>query len=190
MVAGDWTYEPKRDLVAGFAPLAQLKKPVFAVLGNHDVERPGPKLAKELRAALETHGVHLMEGRSMNLNGWNIVGLDDLWGGNPEQQIKPLLKNTATSPTLILTHQPDTAALLPEKNSQLTLAGHTHGGQINLPLITRRLLQATMTHPWYNGAYQTRYGTVFVTTGTGMVGAPMRFNMPPRIDVLNITYVP
>ena len=48
MVAGDWTHEPPPDLTAGLAPLAKIRHPVFAVLGNHDVESPGPPLTAPL----------------------------------------------------------------------------------------------------------------------------------------------
>jgi uncharacterized protein len=189
MVAGDWTYEPKLDLVAGFAPLAQLKAPVFAVLGNHDVERPGPKLSSALRGALSQHGVQWLEGKTILWQGWQLSGLDDLWGGRPQPQIAALAQKPAKN-RIILTHQPDTAALLPPDTAQLTVAGHTHGGQVVLPLITAALLQSTMRQPWYDGLYQSRFGQVFVSTGTGMVGLPIRFAMPPRVDVLHITQVP
>jgi predicted MPP superfamily phosphohydrolase len=189
MVAGDWTYEPKLDLVAGFSPLAQLKAPVFAVLGNHDVEKPGPKLSVALRTALRQHGVQPLEGKTVLWQGWQLSGLDDLWGGRPQPQIAALPPNPERN-RIVLTHQPDTASLMPPHTAQLTVAGHTHGGQVNLPYITTKILQHTMRQPWYDGLHQSRFGQVFVTTGTGMVGLPVRFAMPPRVDVLHLAPAP
>jgi uncharacterized protein len=188
-VAGDWTYEPKLDLLAGFAPLKQLRVPIFAVLGNHDVEKPGPKLAAQLREALTANGVQFVEGKSIVWKGWHIIGLDDLWGGRPLEQIKELFPEPATesaSNRLVLTHQPDTFALLPASVMQLGLAGHSHGGQVLLPYATDWQLRTAMKQGWYNGLYETQHGKVFVTPGIGMIGLPWRFLVPPTIDVITI----
>ena len=188
-VAGDWTYEPKLNLQTGFAPLKQLRVPVFAVLGNHDVEKPGPKLATQLRAALTANGVQFVEGKSVDWRGWQIVGLDDLWGGRPREQVATLFSQPAPKPEpyrLVLTHQPDTLALLPASAMQLGLAGHSHGGQILLPYATDWQLRTAMKQGWYNGLYETAHGKIFVTPGIGMIGLPWRFLVPPTIDVITI----
>jgi predicted MPP superfamily phosphohydrolase len=63
LIAGDLTYEPAgRALAPLFTPLSDLRAPVFAVLGNHDQQRPGPDIDTELRAALALHGVTVIEG--------------------------------------------------------------------------------------------------------------------------------
>ena len=69
---------------------------------------------------------------------------------------------------------------------QLGLMGHTHGGQIQLPWLTERVLHGIQDSPWYEGLYVTRRGPIFVTAGTGMIGLPLRLGVPPRIDVLHI----
>lgn len=184
-VAGDWTYEPKLDLHAGFAPLKQLRIPIFGVLGNHDVERPGPKLAVQLREALSANGVQFIEGKSVAWKGWELVGLDDLWGGKPQQQVAALFAQPAPN-RLVLTHQPDTLALLPASAMQLGLAGHSHGGQVLLPYAADWQLRTAMKQGWYNGLYPTPHGKVFVTPGIGMIGLPWRFLVPPTIDVITI----
>jgi predicted MPP superfamily phosphohydrolase len=186
-VAGDWTYEPKLDLLTGFAPFKQLRIPVFAVLGNHDVEKPGPKLATQLRDALAANGVQFVEGRSIAWRGWQVIGLDDLWGGKPPHaQVANLFKQAAPN-RLVLTHQPDTFALLPANAMQLGLAGHSHGGQVLLPYATDWQLRTAMKQGWYNGLYRTPHGDIFVTPGVGMIGLPWRFLVPPRIDVITIS---
>lgn len=187
VVAGDWTYEPKRDLVGGLAPLSQLRAPVFGVLGNHDLRAPGPDVEQTLRHALQTHRVQLLEGKRLAWRGWELVGIDDLWGGHPEAQIATLL--TTPSPSrLIVSHQPDAVARFPRNAAFLTLSGHTHGGQITLPYLKRHVLESGTLNPWWDGLYSTESSRLFVTPGIGMISLPARLGVPPTIDVLELTH--
>jgi predicted MPP superfamily phosphohydrolase len=189
VVAGDWTYEPHPDLKAGLAPFARIRHPVFGVLGNHDVEAPGPPLSDALRKALGTHGVQLIEGQMVSWKGWSLVGLDDHWGGAPGPQVESLwpASDSATdwSHRIVVAHQPDTLATLPPDAAFLALAGHTHGGQIWIPGLTEWVVRTTNTvQPWLNGLYQAPSGHVFVTPGIGTIGLPARLGVVPTIDVI------
>jgi len=91
---------------------------------------------------------------------------------------------------VLLTHNPDTAFEVPASiNYDLMLAGHTHGGQIRIPGLYKKVIPTE--YPFDKGLYrlaidgQTRL--VFVSPGTGMVGLPFRFNIPPQIDILTVT---
>lgn len=185
VVAGDWTYEPPLDLVAAFAPIGQLRHPVLAVLGNHDVEKPGPALQAQLRAALEQHRVTFLEGKSLQFKGWEWVGVGDYWGGQPEKDVKKVLASPNPR-RIVVTHQPDAVSLFPPHSAFLTVAGHTHGGQIQLPWLTVKNMEQFTVNPWYQGRYDLPQSTLFVTTGTGFTGLPARFLTPPRIDVLRL----
>lgn len=184
-IAGDWTYEPKLDLETGFAPLKQLTVPIFGVLGNHDLEKPGPRVADELLKALVANNVQFVEKKTISWKGWQIIGLNDLWGGHPRDEIEPLFHQPASN-RLVLTHQPDTFSLLPDNAMQVGLAGHSHGGQVYIPFATEWQLEKSIKLGWYNGLYQTPHGQVFVTPGIGMTNLPFRFAVPPTIDVLTI----
>lgn len=192
LAAGDWTHEPPLDLKQGLAPLAALRHPVFGVLGNHDVQSPGPDLTQPLREALMAHGVQLLEGRALEWKGWQLVGLDDGWGGHPERQIRSLWPASGGADPdadrrLVLTHQPDTVALLPKDAAHLSVAGHTHGGQIWIPGFTPWFLRHTNTlHPWWNGLYKTPAGPLLVTPGIGTIGLPARLAVVPTIDVVEL----
>lgn len=190
IVAGDWTHEPTQDLRSGFAPLARLRHPVWGVMGNHDVQAPGPDLTAPLREALTQHGVRLIEGQAVSLKGWELVGLDDQWGGRPQPQIERLwpggFSNDSTR-RLVVVHQPDTVALLPKGAAFLSMAGHTHGGQIWIPGFSPWFLRKTNSlQPWWNGLYDTRAGRLLVTPGVGTIGLPARLAVRPTIDRIDL----
>lgn len=188
MIAGDFTYwlAPEK-FGAAFAALSEIDAPVFAVMGNHDVGLPGPDVAAPLTQTLEAIGVRVLDDAiaAAGAGAIEIAGLSDLWA---EDQKLSLLEQRGAVPRLVLTHNPATIrTLLPRQSVDLMIAGHTHGGQINLPVITCAMLPS-MCRLTLGGLAETERGPVFVTTGTGMVGLPMRFNAAPRIDVLNVSW--
>jgi len=70
----------------------------------------------------------------------------------------------------------------------LMLAGHTHGGQVRIPGLYQHVLPVTGPFDRELHRFTSPAGErlVYVTTGTGMVGVPMRFLMPPRVDILTV----
>lgn len=188
MVAGDFTYwlAPEKFTEA-FAALGEISAPVYAVMGNHDVGLPGPDVDAPLTQTLAAIGVTVLDDSMATAGGGalEIAGLSDLWA---ENQKVSLLEKRGAVPRLVLTHNPATIrALLPRQSVDLMIAGHTHGGQINLPVVTCAMLPS-MCRLTLGGLKETERGPVFVTTGTGMVGLPMRFNAPPRVDVLTVRW--
>jgi hypothetical protein len=190
MIAGDFTYwlAPEK-FPAAFNALREIEAPVYAVMGNHDVGLPGPDVGAPLSEYLAGIGVNVLNDAVtvIEIGGQpiEIAGLSDLWA---DKQKLALLEKRGDRPRLVLTHNPATIrTLLPRQSVDLMIAGHTHGGQINLPVVTCALLPS-MCRLTLGGLAETERGPVFVTTGTGMVGLPMRFNAPPRIDVINLSY--
>lgn len=188
MIAGDFTYwlAPER-FAESFQTLGDIKAPVYAVMGNHDVGLPGPDVSSPLTEALTGAGVITLNDAVAPAQGGmlEIAGLSDLWA---EKQDYTLLEKRGGVPRLVLTHNPRTIQrLLPRQSVDLLIAGHTHGGQINLPVITCALMQFSCSPSRY-GFAETERGLLFVTSGTGMVGLPMRFNVPPVIDVLTVRW--
>lgn len=191
-IAGDHTYYPNlADMPDQFAPLGDIEAPVIAVLGNHDVGLPGPDLTNPLMKALALADVQVAHNRLINLDvrGEKIIvaGTSDLWQRNQRFDYGDIGKDGET--LFILTHNPDTASVVPSSfDYDLMLAGHTHGGQIRLPLLYQRAIPTEWPFDIELHHYPSAAGEklVYVTSGTGMVGLPMRFNMPPRIDVLTI----
>lgn len=188
VIAGDFTYEPQgRRLDALFAPLARLRAPVFAVLGNHDQQRPGPDIDRALRAALEANGVQVIEGRIVSFPaGYRLAGLGDRWAGKDDPAF--LDAAPAQAPTLVVAHNPDSAMRLAPGNTALVLAGHTHGGQIRIPWLYRRAIPSAHGFDRGEQVVDTPQGKVrvFTTAGVGEIGLPMRLFNPPTIDLLHL----
>lgn len=187
VIAGDFTYEPGgRSLQGMFAPLAKLRLPVYAVLGNHDQQSPGPDIDAELRAALAAHRVRVIEGQTVMLRGFRLAGLGDRWALKDDAGF--LSAPPAPSPTVVLAHNPDSAFDLGLGQAALVLAGHTHGGQIRIPWLYKHVIPSQHGFDRGEQFLTTPRGRVrvYTTVGTGEIGLPMRLFNPPTIDVLDL----
>lgn len=189
-IAGDFVYflQPDR-FIETYAALGGVGAPVYAVLGNHDVGFPGPDVGDALATALLEIGVSMIDNASepsvVHGQGIEIVGLSDTWQG---KQKLSLIAEPSEAPRILLTHNPETIYDFPPgADVDLLLAGHTHGGQIRIPGLTCFLTPLACNVIRY-GVKEFGSMTVFITSGTGMVGLPMRFLVPPRIDVLNVSW--
>lgn len=164
--------------------LARLRAPlgVFAVLGNHDWWFSAPRV----REALEANGITVIDDRAASLS-WKgapfyVAGISDFWEG-PHDVLGALAPIPQDATVIALTHNPDVLPEIPTRVS-LTLAGHTHGGQVDLPLLGRLVVPSrriyAIGHVVENGKH------VFVTPGIGTSILPVRFRVPPEISVLTL----
>ncbi len=114
-----------------------------------------------------------------------LAGLADFWT-RPQHVSETLAKVPAGATVIPLTHNPDVFPGLPQ-GVPLLLAAHTHGGQVNLPLIgtpivpSRNGRKYTAGHVFENGHH------MFVTTGIGTSILPVRFCVTPEIVILTMT---
>ncbi|WP_425409762.1 metallophosphoesterase [Hyphococcus sp.] len=189
LIAGDFTYYlAPENFTDNFSAFDDVSAPLFAVLGNHDIGLPGPDLSEALNEALPRLGVRLIDNQKLKLSNSRfaieLVGLSDHRGG---RQDFSLLAAQSDSPRLVLTHNPATVNdLSTDETADLLIGGHTHGGQIQAPVLT-----CLLTGVCGDAAYGLRESNgvlTFTTSGTGMVVVPMRFRMPPRIDILDVQY--
>ena len=195
LIPGDFTYHPRDDsLVDTFAPLSRIEAPTYAVMGNHDIgSTKEPDVSDPLTAALRAAGVTVIDGAAAVYDDGgqsiNILGLPDFYEVNRGRGWG-VPERLAQGPTIILEHNP--LALNYWRGDlgdfMLMVAGHTHGGQIFVPGLTCELTFACDTIRY--GFLGHEQGNIFVTSGTGMVGLPLRFNVPPVIDMLTIRYRP
>ncbi len=116
--------------------LAKLDAPlgVFAVLGNHDRWLNAERVARALRSAR----IHVIDDTAWRVGGFWLVGVSDFREG-PHDVSGALGNVTDSAPVLVITHNPDVFPLIP-KRVCLTLAGHTHGGQVALPIVGRLIV--------------------------------------------------
>lgn len=185
VVSGDWTYEPEQQLAHDLAALKTIQAPVYSVPGNHDEQYPGPPIQSLLQQALVVNNIHDIEGKIVEFDEFRLMGIGDLWAGKADMRLMPDLPQD--KPWLLLSHNPDTVDMVPKLATRpLMLSGHTHGGQIDLPWITNTVLKRVSMLGHKQGFYHHQHADVFVTVGTGMVGIPFRFRVPPTIDVIEL----
>lgn len=185
VVAGDWTYEPENKLAEELAVLKQIEAPVYSVNGNHDEQYPGPPIQQLLKDALEVNNVMDIEGKIVEFDGFRLIGVGDLWAGKADMRYMPELPQD--KPWLILSHNPDTVDMVPDLPTRpLMLSGHTHGGQVELPWLTSYVMKKVSILGHKRGLYHHDNADVFVSVGTGMVGVPFRFCVPPTIDIIEL----
>lgn len=169
------------------AVLKELRAPlgVYAILGNHDWWYNGQKVRK----AFEDAGIPVLENEVSEVK-WRgqsiwLAGLADLWT-RPQRIQETVAKVPAGSPMIALTHNPDIFPQLPAQ-VPLLLAAHTHGGQVNLPLIGTPIVPSKYG-PKYTAGHIIENGHhMFVTTGIGTSIIRVRFRVPPEIVILTIT---
>lgn len=190
LMAGDYvilsvlagTYVPPEVIARHLKPLTA-RKPVYAVLGNHDWWKDGNRVARAFSAA----GVRMIDNRAVPVDVagcrfW-LAGLGDLLEGKPDVR-GTFARIPADAPVVALTHEPALWPKLPA-SATLTVAGHTHGGQINpFGLFTPPRFRAN-SHA-LRDAYNEGGHTLFVTPGIGTSILPMRLGVPPEISRLTL----
>jgi predicted MPP superfamily phosphohydrolase len=167
--------------------LARLRAPegVYAVLGNHDRLFSGPRV----RYALTAAGIRVLEDTAVTVSTpsgmvW-LVGVSDFWTGphDVRRALRPV--TDSASPVLLLTHNPDVFPGIPSRVT-LTLAGHTHGGQVRLPLIGAPIVPSAYGQRYARGLVVEGGRHLFVSTGIGTSDIPARLGVPPTIFVLTV----
>lgn len=181
LIAGDLTYEPDAEDLSGlFAPLKNLKFPVYAVLGNHDVGFPGPPIRDELVEVLEMNGVVVLENEVVDLGGFTLLGLGSHFAG--EDEVGLLNNFSFEDNVVVLAHNPDSTTYFPNQNADLTLVGHTHAGQVRLPWVYKSVIP---TQGDFDDGFTREINTkLFITSGLGETGLPMRLFNFPVVSVL------
>ncbi len=157
---------------------------VYAILGNHDWWYDGMRV----RRALERHGIHVLENENVvrDINGkkLNILGLPDR-DTRPWLVQKGVAKTDETLPTVVLSHSPDYFREL-RVSFALMLSGHTHGGQIVLPLIGPPFVPSDYGKEHAKGLIDAGQQKLFITVGVGTSLLPARFLCPPEIVILTL----
>ena len=172
-----------KDIDAGYRALGKLSAPmgVYAVRGNHDYQY-GARLAQ---ASLEKFGIIFMDNRhKVVADRFCLFGLDDEIYGRPN-----LLGRrgcNGSHPMIGIMHSPDSFFRLPGGEA-FVVAGHTHGGQINIPFVGRAVTSTQAGKPYAYGHIEINGTPGFVTAGIGQSILSARFRSPPEIVILTLT---
>lgn len=168
------------------AELAALSAPlgVFAVLGNHDWWLN----PRRVREALATAGIPCLDDCGLLVGTGDtafwLIGISDFWEGpcNFERALSFVANDR---PVLSFTHNPDVFPLLSGRIC-LTLAAHTHGGQVYVPGIGRPVVPSKYGDRYAIGHIVENGRHLFVSPGVGTSILPVRFLVPPEISVITL----
>jgi predicted MPP superfamily phosphohydrolase len=192
---------------------------VWGCNGNHEIYADAEDTAQELFAQA---GMKMLRQESAQLvfrgASFNLIGVDyqreRTSNGHRTRvlaNLDPLIRRDM--PNILLSHNPNTFNRAAELGIQLSLAGHTHGGQIQVEILDHRLSPARFISDYVAGLYQrplfapasrilvhpgiapvdaglaSPASTLYVNRGLGTVGAPVRLGVPPEISVLTLRRV-
>jgi predicted MPP superfamily phosphohydrolase len=189
LIPGDFSTHRRdnRNLLGSEDILARLHAPdgVWASLGNHDYYAGIHVIEKALADANIT--LLKNENRLIQRDGGEIAlaAIDDVICGVPNlpQALDGIPDDI---PVILMAHEPDFARIAAaDARVRLQVSGHTHGGQIRLPVVSAMVLPS-FGHMYVNGGYQVNDMALYVSTGIGMAGLPLRFNCRPEITVITL----
>jgi len=167
------------NLVSGIAFLSELNAPKFATLGNHDIWYSAEKVSAMLARA----NITVLDNQSELFRGLCLVGLADATTSNPSRSAYDNCPDL--NPPLVFTHSPDAWPAF-RSDSIMAVAGHTHGGQVNLPIYGRRVNATSLDAEHSYGFSRLGGVDVFVSAGVGTSILPVRFRAPPEIVVMTL----
>jgi uncharacterized protein len=176
------------DTIASHLAGLRAKHGVFAVLGNHDWYDGG----KRVWRALENVGIRVLENSAVPLPGsedriW-LAGIadDSTRHPHPAGTFRPIPEGAAV---VALTHDPAIFPDIPAR-AALTVAGHTHGGQVSIPFWGALFIPGRSPLRYAYGHIAENANDLYVTSGIGTTALPVRFNAPPEIVVITLRAPP
>jgi predicted MPP superfamily phosphohydrolase len=188
LVTGDLITTARDPLDACLRQLARLRTEggVFGCLGNHEIYA-------DAEDYVEQHGARLglrflrRQAEPLPFGGavLNLAGVDYQPSRKPyligaERIVAPGAFN------VLLSHNPDVFPVAARQGYQLTIAGHTHGGQVRVEILRQDLNIARFFTPYVDGLYRRDGAAVFVSRGIGTIGLPLRMGAPPEVNLLRL----
>ncbi len=158
---------------------------VYVSMGNHDYFGDGEPLV----ALLRSRGNHVLrnEGVVLERQGKKLylAAVDDTWTKRDDLR-KALAQRPPDAKTVLLAHDPALFRAAAKAGVELTLSGHTHGGQIAVPFLYRSLSLSHLTHHFHVGLYTKNDATLYVHPGLGTTGPPIRIGVAPAVVILTL----
>lgn len=191
VLTGDYTTTYRRYIEPCAEALGGLHAPegVWAILGNHD-HYTDPELTTR---ALASCKITVLNNANTTLyrgpDALQLAGIDD-WSWNATDWKRAFYGLTPERPTVLLSHQPGIFDLVEARAATLVLSGHTHGGQIKLPLVGAPARFVTEHLKYDSGLFKRDQAQLYVSRGTGVIGLPVRLGVRPEISVLRLRPAP
>lgn len=186
LLAGDFATVRLQEVEPTLTAYRGLSAPlgVYGVLGNHDHYTGQPEA---LIRMLETAGIQFLQNCSVRLERGAgrllLAGVDDLLCGDPRLD-EALQGWHDSTPSLLLSHNPDVFPEAVDRGVSLILAGHTHGGQWRLPGLP--VLVRMSRYRLDEGRYRAGGSELVVSRGLGATGFPLRIGCPPEAVLLTL----
>jgi len=188
-LTGDFVYRSASHAEPCAQALTALQAPhgVVACLGNHDRWEDAVRVERALTEA----GIRVLINAGFPLADHSlwVAGLDDAWAGTPDLEAA-LAGAPLTASVILLAHEPDYADTVVEHGGvHLQLSGHSHGGQVRLPLIGALVLPY-LGRRYPAGLYRLGELTLYTNRGIGTIYPPIRLNCRPEITLLTLSTQP
>jgi predicted MPP superfamily phosphohydrolase len=169
---------------------------IFGCLGNHEAwshtedsitrmfQQVGIRILRRERVPITT------QGESVNLIGVDFETSRHMAPGS-ENFVRTYLAGVETliapdTANILMSHNPDTFDRAAVLGIDLSLAGHTHGGQVALEFVSPEIAPSRLVTPYVAGWFQKPGGQLYVNRGIGTIGVPMRIGAPPEITVYEL----
>ena len=206
VIAGDFIYhvgqrprEELEEVAAALRPLGEAGIPTFAVLGNHDyalasdTAKPNLRLARAVDSTLESLGIHVLHNEAVPIAGDSslyVVGVGSRWAERDRVQTA-LAGLPSGAARVAVMHHPDSYLKFPPHTAPLAMAGHTHGGQIQIPLTpTWSWLLYTQKDTVHAAGWIRRIerpgNRLYVNRGIGFSLLPLRINCMPELTFFTL----
>ncbi len=195
VLTGDYvTWDPAQE-GAVVQALSGLKAPfgVVGCLGNHEIYTETQTSITRLFAA---QGIHILRQVrlpvQMGAEALNLIGVDFQGRHGPPLPPRAYLRGVERlmmpdTANILLSHNPNSFDRAAELGIDLSLGGHTHGGQVNLEFIHPSLSPSRLITPYVQGWFQKRDAQLYVNRGIGTIGFPIRLNARPEITLFELT---
>ena len=191
-LTGDFAADDVESFAPVFHELSRLRAPLgaYAVPGNHDhligIDRWHAELRRQAQIVDLTNDYRMLDVDGARLC---IAGVDDYYEGAPSLVVPPQKERDFT---LLLAHGPDQAEHVRRSYDavDLVLSGHTHGGQVKLPLIGAPANSAHWDELYLEGVRRRPWTQVYVSRGVGTVHLPLRLLSRPEVTILTLTGAP
>jgi len=218
VVTGDFLTGRRDPLEDCIAELSRLRAPlgVWGCNGNHEIYARAEEKSAEL---FQKYGMKLLRHENAELrwqgSAFNLLGVDYQRERDPDGHYVPLLRGVERLvrrdvPNILLSHNPNSFPKAAELGIELSLAGHTHGGQVRVEILDHTWSAAEFFTPYVAGLYkrplfapsdprdgeippsrpasslQSQTSSIYVNRGLGTIGAPVRLGVPPEITQITL----